>query len=494
MAISDDLEKLASDLSDAYDAIEAKGGTMPEHKNTDSLPTAIESIEGGGGGAITGYGRLVYCTDADRTMKVTGALGQATIVDSETLRDWWYEEGKPTRLTRSGNNWNYTVSGTTKSISDLSTIGLSATSTTRTITISETIKPFRFMQSYIDLDASGFTALSSLEKGGTLTIGDVSIDEPYIIGYYIGPEVQTIGDNFLKNFTNFDFLDTSYGDSVESIGNYFMYGTTYGCGYFRLEWLATIGGYCNIRGDQIDLDNLSEIPNWATIVGGSINIPQATSIGNNVVISADGRAKVNGDITLTLGGVVSIGNSFNVYGINVLNFPNLETIGNDFFSYTKGVSSSAGYEEYSIKITWPKLTTIGDNFMSCQQLCNVSFDLPSTVVSIGEKFLNNLGFCHYLNISPTQGLSNHTPMIKVDCPPSVVNGDEITTLSSWRGDNINGYDTSSTTDCCPIYATGINFRGTYAEDWAAAFPSGKWEHPDNPGKYYGRKIRTYNWS
>jgi len=39
---------MISDLQDSYEKIEEKGGTIPEHKNTNNLPPAIESISGGG--------------------------------------------------------------------------------------------------------------------------------------------------------------------------------------------------------------------------------------------------------------------------------------------------------------------------------------------------------------------------------------------------------------------------------------------------------------
>lgn len=50
MTIADQLTKLTSDITNAYTAIEAKGGTIPAHKNTENLATSIESISGGGGG------------------------------------------------------------------------------------------------------------------------------------------------------------------------------------------------------------------------------------------------------------------------------------------------------------------------------------------------------------------------------------------------------------------------------------------------------------
>ena len=50
MAISDRLTKLSTDITSAYSAINTKGGTIPSHKNTDNLATAISSIPQSGGG------------------------------------------------------------------------------------------------------------------------------------------------------------------------------------------------------------------------------------------------------------------------------------------------------------------------------------------------------------------------------------------------------------------------------------------------------------
>lgn len=47
MAISDSLAELATDISNAYDSIENKGGTLPQNKNTNNLATAIDSIQTG---------------------------------------------------------------------------------------------------------------------------------------------------------------------------------------------------------------------------------------------------------------------------------------------------------------------------------------------------------------------------------------------------------------------------------------------------------------
>lgn len=50
MSVASQLEQLESDITNAYSAIDTKGGTIPAHKNTNNLATAINSISTGGGG------------------------------------------------------------------------------------------------------------------------------------------------------------------------------------------------------------------------------------------------------------------------------------------------------------------------------------------------------------------------------------------------------------------------------------------------------------
>ena len=50
MSIASELTKLETDITNAYSAVQTKGGTIPSNKNTNNLATAINSISGGGGG------------------------------------------------------------------------------------------------------------------------------------------------------------------------------------------------------------------------------------------------------------------------------------------------------------------------------------------------------------------------------------------------------------------------------------------------------------
>ena len=52
MAIADKLTKLATDITNAYEAVDDKGGTLPLNKNTENLGDAIRSISSGGQAAL----------------------------------------------------------------------------------------------------------------------------------------------------------------------------------------------------------------------------------------------------------------------------------------------------------------------------------------------------------------------------------------------------------------------------------------------------------
>lgn len=53
MSIATSLTKLETDITNAYNTINTRGGTIPTDKNTNNLPTAIDSIPSGGPTPIT---------------------------------------------------------------------------------------------------------------------------------------------------------------------------------------------------------------------------------------------------------------------------------------------------------------------------------------------------------------------------------------------------------------------------------------------------------
>ncbi len=53
MTIASEIQRIQTNIANAYDALEAKGATMPATENTDNLVTTIDTISGGGGDVVT---------------------------------------------------------------------------------------------------------------------------------------------------------------------------------------------------------------------------------------------------------------------------------------------------------------------------------------------------------------------------------------------------------------------------------------------------------
>lgn len=67
MAIADTINSMRTNISNAYNTIDSKGGTLPANKNLENLADAIDSISGGGGGIpdgiITGLATDTFSID-----------------------------------------------------------------------------------------------------------------------------------------------------------------------------------------------------------------------------------------------------------------------------------------------------------------------------------------------------------------------------------------------------------------------------------------------
>lgn len=100
MSIATNLEKLETDITNAYSAINTKGGTIPSDKNTNNLATAISSIPSGGGEAVIEKDVNFYDYDG-------------TLVDSYTSSEFANLSSLPSNPTHEGltaQGWNWTLS------------------------------------------------------------------------------------------------------------------------------------------------------------------------------------------------------------------------------------------------------------------------------------------------------------------------------------------------------------------------------------------------
>lgn len=100
MSIATNLEKLETDITNAYSAINTKGGAIPSDKNTNNLSTAISSIPSGGGDAVI---------EKDVNFYDYGG----TLVDSYTSSEFANLSSLPNNPTQEGltaQGWNWTLS------------------------------------------------------------------------------------------------------------------------------------------------------------------------------------------------------------------------------------------------------------------------------------------------------------------------------------------------------------------------------------------------
>lgn len=77
MAIADTINSMKTNITNVYNAIQAKGGTIPTNKNLENLSTAINSIEAGGGiedvATVAALKAKVTAENIGKFYKYTGA-------------------------------------------------------------------------------------------------------------------------------------------------------------------------------------------------------------------------------------------------------------------------------------------------------------------------------------------------------------------------------------------------------------------------------------
>lgn len=455
MSIASEITALNSNLTAAKSAVTAKGGTVGD-TGLAGLAAEIESIPSGGGSTeVTGYGKLLYYWDVTENFQMSGMGCEVDIVDEETFESWWTEAGYPDRLMYEEGTWYYYDQQTYEQVTvDITKIGLSITLWG---------EPFAEISMYkeinvntasglhsADLDSTTFNLLFGLSDDEYVEINGDRVYQTYEtpVKYYVGPDVTTIGDNFVRC----QEIDTTYGTGVTSIGDSFQCSKS---GYFYLPELTSIGNNCQIVSSRVNLPKLTSLANGDSISAQSISVPKLVSIGDACTF---GGLVSSGPTTFE--SLQTVGNNFKIYMVcntnTRLKFPKLTTIGNGFLS-------QAHFSYCQVELS--RVQTIGTQFLYWAT-GHYIINLPSTLVSIGTGFLGSAPDAY-----GTITVGNLSP--------NIVQGDAKASISSY------GYYAQVELDKQVIYQMGFAFSGNNASAWQNYFPTMNGTYS---GKPYGRKT------
>lgn len=451
MAISDLLTKLTDDIRDSYDAVEEKGGTLPEHKNTDSLPEAIRSIAGGG--SVTGYGKIEFFKKKIDVFDLSCNYCTAEIVDNDLFGEW-YAKTRSSSIDYYNGVWTYwNHEGEQIEIDDFSSMGLevnldSPDTDWANIEIYYEVKPdLESGIDSVDIDSAGYEVLHNLYDyyDTPAPFGDKEVYTCCIYRYYFGPLVEDAGDNFLAgNLYEGWEIDCRAGTNVTRFGN----DCRLGRGVLSLPNLTSVGNGFQTASDKIELPKLETIGNYCTIYGGGeLTLLELTSIGNN--FTADSVENIR------FPKVVSIGNNFSAKRAVRIDLDEVQTVGTYFLRGAQGVRLREGSATLYLYI--PKIVRIGSyGLFHCNYSCFECI-FPATIQSIGSNFLfesNGLW-------GDSQSAGSQ---IAFNCPPSVMVDSSRCLLSSATA-------SEAVLLKKPLYGCGVGIGGTYKNEWVAALPT-----------------------
>lgn len=339
MAIADLLIKLTDDIEDSYDVIEEKGGTLPEHKNTDSLPDAIRSIEGGGEsdpefGEVVLYGYTVSETVIDN---ISPSEFTVDVQDEERLKQavdtTRYE--LPITVSVNGDDFSSSDSWTIEALDNAGQ------------DVPELSDPMQFSEIFSltadPMPSEAFSLNFVLESVGGVVIDERTTTKRALVSVAeFNKLAKSSGDFVLDDVPKLAVKEVKIGYSITTIPNYFLDGCekVNVVSFSENSAVTTIGerfgrrigrGYNSVNGVR------------------EIKIPEGvTSIAGNFLL----QANVNGIITLPKT-LTSIGNYFlfgAVVSCTIIIPQNVKTIGTYFLAsstienpvYFVGVVNSVG--------------------------------------------------------------------------------------------------------------------------------------------------------
>lgn len=345
MSIATEIEDLNTNLTAAKGAVTAKGGTVGD-TGLAGLASEIASIPAGGGNVPIGdYGKVAYYTRLSFVVENIMAMGcNAEVVDSSKLMP--FVDGNGVELRYEDGSWQVGWGGDTYTTAEVeSELGVRITN---------------IVDNFAEVDIMGTSDVDITSERKECTIdtlqdfgefytnssssvalpnGDTIVPSQ-IVGYILGSEITSIGNDFLGGCSNFSSFDASLATGLTTIGNGFL--------------------------------------SYLSKVTGEISLPAVTSVGDYFLFSSNFTS-------VKLPSLVTAGNSFcSVTRLQAIpSLPHCTIIGGQFCSNCPYLNS-AGFSSI------PLLETLGVNaLVSCSNLKNISLTGMPNLTSIGRNFAGN---------------------------------------------------------------------------------------------------------
>lgn len=265
----------------------------------------------------------------------------------------------------------------------------------------------------LEIQAEDFTATTGISYEGEGDSGDIMVRNEFIVD----TEAETLTAEITSQ-EQFEEFGVSSNEEIWPMGDTQVYS--------RACKKITLGPEVTAMGDEWfnNMEYLEEID--------CTNAP-IVSIGNYVLYACD---NIKSPIVLT----------------------HCKTIGNGFLNETSN---------FNTPLIFGSLETIGDEFMSNCYTFNQPIDL-STVKTIGRRVMdNNHRFNQPINLSSVQNFG-YILGGATDFANTIDFGDKNPADVTFDASLSSGSFTGAGNDA---YATGITFRGTYAQQWLEIFPS-----------------------
>lgn len=468
--VAKNLEGLVGDVRDSFQAIEEKGGTVPESLNTESLPSSIETIIGGEQPAPE-WGRLYFYTEETNVPQCpyVSATQNATvrILSIERFKAFVaeYPSTQPGTYTfEFSSGFQTTIrytncAGGIRTIGNMYAFGLGATASAVS-GASFSIGTYANYPMYVGAPI-GYVTLSSQQEVNSLcsdaeeyVVGNLKIPAYSIVKFVGGTELTSIGDKFLSK-SGVKEVDFSNSNKLTSVGNYFLaYCVNLNSGV-ELPKATTVGTYFLYYSSVCGRVSLPEITETGSYFcaecfdfNHELNIPKVENIGNNFL---SGARSFNRPVDLS--NIETIGTYF-LQGSNAAitgNLPNNPSMAFNQPVDFSGVQSLGNYtlannRNLNSTITLPTSGTIGSNFLDSCYSFNKDIYISSTITKIGQGFLKNC--------------NNMLAITYCNAPATVLTTSPLSDTSSFS-------DGSNNT---ARYMQGAKLSGVYAANWHTALP------------------------